>query len=162
MPKLKRGIEGFDRLSLANFFALECVDVGGGCKQRPGARFAPLLIAPTLTLTPTLTPESARERRRLSTSLRSLGLAARFGTRRGSPKRGKRSEPIYQCQCFFTADTTKVPTPLAPSYGPARVTVGDVRFNGKTVSESYSAGRVFLVPGAEVGQQAAAAAAPSE
>ena len=45
MPKLKRGIEGFDRLSLAKVFALECVDVGGGCKQRPGARFAPLLIA---------------------------------------------------------------------------------------------------------------------
>ena len=79
------------------------------------------------------------------------------------PKRGKRSEPVYQCQCFYTADTTKVPTPLAPScYGPARVTVGDVRINGKTVSDSYSAGWVFLVPEAEVEQQAAAAAAPSE
>jgi len=56
----------------------------------------------------------------------------------------------------------KVSTPLASSYGPARVTVGDVRVNGKTVPESYSAGWVFLVPKAEVGQQAAAAAAPSE
>ena len=32
-------------MSLANAFALECVDVGGGCEQGPGARFAPLLIA---------------------------------------------------------------------------------------------------------------------
>ena len=45
MPKLKRGIEGFDRLSLATGFALGCFDMGGGHKQGPGARFAPLLIA---------------------------------------------------------------------------------------------------------------------
>lgn len=45
MPKLKRGIEGFDRLSLADVFAFGCFDMGGGYKQGPGARFAPVLIA---------------------------------------------------------------------------------------------------------------------
>ena len=140
--------------------------MGGGCKQRPGARFAPLLIAPTLTLTPTLTPIGERTPQ-INDELAITGFGGKVWYEARifdmhPPKRGKRSEPIYQCQCFFTADTTKVPTPLAPSYGPARVTVGDVRVNGKTVSDSCSAGWVFLVPEAEVGQQAAAAAAPSE
>ena len=62
-------------------------------------------------------------------------------------RRGRRAEPTYVSEVYYTNDASKTEPVLSrKSYGPAQCRIGDVRVGGKTVSGSYTPGWVFLVP----------------
>ena len=80
-------------------------------------------------------------------------------------KRGKRNEPTYVSEVYYTNDKSKTDQVLSrKTYGPAQCRVGDVRVGSKTVKDSFTPGWVFLVPVADAGEatDAEAAAAMEE
>jgi len=81
------------------------------------------------------------------------------------PKKGKKARsPAFSVSVFMVGDLGKTEGLKLSSktYGPAQCKIGDVRLDGKTHPDSFTAGWVFLVPTADAEPEGAAAAAEAE